>query len=402
MATLPSNTFANPLVSFYGPGGGGGAGSTLQSPASIIADVAGDSQLSIISAVGGVADLAVNGATSATVTLTAAGGTGAVVSVQGVPNNNLLLGNINMMTIGDGVLRIGTGLGVGGTPTSTMATFDMAGNNAVLTNPGLAGSVQTGSPVTISNHTHPETNIVISPIAPSFGLSGSSVISNTITSGGSLSIGSSNATPGIVNLLDVGAGTGEVIVGGNGGTGIVMKGSSSNAAAVISTDRTTGNLGVLTIGNVGTIPQLQFSDSGVSSLVPLSTGLGVTFTAKGNISLNAGASNIIQYATASQSGNAALGNGAAGTISGTTSATVPGGQGLYTVFITAPSDGQAAQVSCVAYWNGTTWQGGATGNPAYRINPAADFTYLTLLNTSGNPMVGTWTSNVAQILGTYS
>lgn len=402
MATLPSNTFANPLVPFYGPGGGGGAGSTLQSPAAIIADVAGDSQLAIISAVGGVADLAVNGATSATVTLTAAGGSGSVVSVQGVPNTNLLLDNINIMTIGDSVLRIGTGLGAGGTPTSTMASFDMAGNNVLLTNPGLAGSVQTGSPVTISNHTHPETNIVISPIAPSFGLSGSSVISNTITSGGSLSIGSSNATPGIVNLLDVGAGTGQVIVGGNGGTGIVLKPSPNNAAAAICTDRGTGALGVLTIGNVSTIPQIQCSDSGVAVLAPLSTALGTLFTAKGNISLNAGSSNIIQYATASQSGNAALANGAAGQIVGTTSGTVPGGQGLYTVFITAPSDGQAAQVSCVAYWNGTTWQGGATGNPAFRINPAADFTYLTLLNTSGNPMVGTWTSNVAQILGTYS
>ena len=166
------------------------------------------------------------------------------------------------------------------------------------------------------------------------------------------------------------------------GAQAVLIGPNSNGDAPVAIIDTLG--GNITLGNTG-LPLANIT-------------LNVPTTVVESLSLNGNAT-IIQYAKAGSSGNAALANGAVATIPGTTAGSIPNGAGLYAVTIYAPSDAQTAQVSCVAYYNTATWQGGATGNPAYRIQPTVDYTALEFINTSGAGMLGTWTANVFQLLG---
>ena len=211
------------------------------------------------------------------------------------------------------------------------------------------------------------------------------------TLGGNITLGSTGL-PGSAITLNAPT----TVVGTGAGGGIVVTGSSTGAAPTITTTKNAAGVLALgsSVGNVG----LQVTDTRVTVLSDLYTALGSIATIAGSLSLNGNAT-IIQYAKAGSAGNAALANGAVATIPGTTAGSIPNGAGLYAVTIYAPSDAQTAQVSCVAYYNTATWQGGATGNPAYRIQPTVDYTALEFINTSGAGMLGTWTANVFQLLG---
>ena len=223
-----------------------------------------------------------------------------------------------------------------------------------------------------------------------------SAIYGQVSTNGELAIGSSAiAAPDILILADTGNNTGTVVIGGNGGNNILFQGSTNNAAATISTDRAPGNLGVLTIGGSVGAPAVQFSDSGTAFTQDVQTALNIPLTIRGDIDM-ASVSTIRNYANYQTTGNAALGNGASATITSTNPP--PNGAGLYCITIYAPSD-LTANVSAVAFWNGSIWYGGSVGNAAFRIQSVAGFASLTLFNTSGVGMAGVWQSNVFQILG---
>jgi len=324
------------------------------------------------------------GASSSTILL---GSTGAL----GV--NDILFGNPT--TTGIALYQTTTTpgqLSVGNNFTSTnIASFNQTTNNVTLGNLAAVGSINLNASTVIKESASGANGLALSPTSAT-----QSVIAQTISNSGTLNLGSSVQNSDIIALRDTGAAnTGSILIGGNGGTGIVMTGSINNAATTITTDRTTGNFAVLSIGaNIG-VPVLQFSDSGAAFVENVSTGINSTLTLGGD--LNMGTDGVIRnYANYQTTGNAALGVGATGTITNTNPP--PNGVGLYCITIYAPSD-ITANVSGVAFWNGSVWFGGSTGNAAFRIQTAPAFTSLTLFNTSSVAMVGVWQSNVFQILG---
>ena len=383
---------------------------SLQSPATITPAVSGSVSLTM-AATGGnsslsitspnVSSVAVTGGSVSTLTL-ATTGTSAINS-SGIFLNSSGGNDENFIHFSDptaagiavynnpgtpGQLSIGNDSAGG----NVVATFNQTTNNVTLGSLGAAGTINLNASTVIKESASGVNGLALSPTSAT-----QSVIAQTISNGGTLNLGSSVQNSDIIALRDTGAAnTGSILIGGNGGTGIVMTGSINNAATTITTDRTAGNFGALTIGTLAGTPQLQFSESGVDSLAPLATGLGTPFTARGGINMNV-TSSITNYSNSQTNANAALGNGASGTISSTNPP--PNGNGLYCVTIYAPSD-ITANVSGIAYWNGSIWYGGSTGNAAFRIQSAPTFNALTLFNTSGVGMAGTWQSNVFQILGT--
>lgn len=274
---------------------------------------------------------------------------------------------------------------------TNIATFNQATNNVVLGSLLSAGTVNLNASTVIKESASGVNGLALSPTSAT-----QSVIAQTITNGGTLNLGSSVQNSDVIALRDTGAAnTGSILIGGNGGTGIVMTGSINNASATITTDRTAGNLGTLTIGSAIGVPGIQFSDSGVAFTQDTQTAINTTLTIGGDINMGTDGT-IRNYANYQTTGNAALGNGASATIASTNPP--PNGIGLYCITIYAPSD-LTANVSAVAYWNGTVWYGGSVGNAAYRIQSVAGFASLTLFNTSGVGMTGVWQSNVFQILG---
>jgi hypothetical protein len=364
-----------------------------------MAATGGNSSLSITSP--NVSSVAVTGGSVSTLTL-ATTGTSAINS-SGIFLNSSGGNDENFIHFSDptaagiavynnpgtpGQLSIGNDAAGG----NVVATFNQTTNNVTLGSLGAAGTINLNASTVIKESASGVNGLALSPTSAT-----QSVIAQTISNGGTLNLGSSVQNSDIIALRDTGAAnTGSILIGGNGGTGIVMTGSINNAATTITTDRTAGNFGALTIGTLAGTPQLQFSESGVDSLAPLATGLGTPFTARGGINMNV-TSSITNYSNSQTNANAALGNGASGTISSTNPP--PNGNGLYCVTIYAPSD-ITANVSGIAYWNGSIWYGGSTGNAAFRIQSAPTFNALTLFNTSGVGMAGTWQSNVFQILGT--
>jgi hypothetical protein len=413
---------ATDTFSFQLNTGAAGNESTLDSPASIIPDGTGNVSLSMIS-----------GAGSDTSTLTIAGGAapGAVSGINitgGAPQLSLLTttGNASLTVASNSgnlaTLAIATSagglssllMGQTGTPNAavrvtaaadgsgqlkienattgtSVAMFDTQANNVTLGSLATAGTINLNASTVIKESASGVNGLALSPTSAT-----QSVIAQTISNGGTLNLGSSVQNSDIIALRDTGAAnTGSILIGGNGGTGIVMTGSINNAATTITTDRTAGNFASLTIGaNIG-VPVLQFSDSGASFIENVSTSINSTLTLGGD--LNMGTDGVIRnYANYQTTGNAALGVGATATITSTNPP--PNGVGLYCITIYAPSD-ITANVSGVAYWNGSIWYGGSTGNAAFRIQTAPAFNALTLFNTSSVAMAGVWQSNVFQILG---
>lgn len=284
-----------------------------------------------------------------------------------------------------------------------LAYFDYVGDTIALGKPTFGGTVTLNSDTTINGSATISNGLAISDSAGGTNqliLSPLSATTSQIiqdpTGAGTLNLGTSSGNPDIISLRDTGAAnTGSVVIGGNGGNSILFTPSINNAAAAISTDRAPGNIGLLTIGGSVGAPAMTFSDSGVAFSQNVSTALNVTLTLAGD--LNMGTDGVIRnYANYQTAVNAAIGSGISATITSTNPP--PNGIGLYCVTIYAPSD-ITANVSGVAFWDGSVWRGGSTGNAAYRIQTAANFQSLTFFNTSGTTMNGSYATNVYQILG---
>jgi len=278
---------------------------------------------------------------------------------------------------------------------ATSFKVDPVANIVDVGDPLSAGAIYLNNTTTVTNSGSrpPAGGITLTQLTAN-----SAQIAQQVVDTGTLQFGSSVGCPDILKLQDLGANTGQVVMTGNGGTGILFTPSINNAAATITTDRTAGNFGSLTIGSAIGVPVLQFSDSGAAFVGPVQTGLGTVLTIGGSINLGE-LKTINNYYNALGTAQPAIAYLGTGIIPGTNPPA--NGVGLYFVCIYAPSDAQAAQVSCVAYWNGSVWFGGATGNPAFRIQPSVDFTSLGLVNTSTTNMNGTWNSYVLNPFGPY-
>jgi hypothetical protein len=351
--------------------------SSLQSPASVLP--AGD----------GTVILNVNSLTN-TSTLNLGVGDAGILNIR----------DCSISNVGDGYLHFST------TVYGDILALGVAGgqaNSAEITNPAFPGAVNLNNNTTIngsatisnglaiSDASGGTNQLILSPLSAS-----TSQIIQDPTGNGTLNLGTSANNPDILSLRDTtAANTGSVLIGGNGGNNILFTGSINNAAATISTDRSPGNTGVLTIGGSVGAPAISFSDSGAAFLQNVQTGINSTLTLGGD--LNMGTDGVIRnYANYNTAVNAALGIGASATITNTNPP--PNGVGLYCVTIYAPTD-ITANVSGVAFWDGSVWRGGSTGNAAFRIQTAANFQSLTLFNTSATNMAGTYATNVYQILG---
>jgi hypothetical protein len=363
--------------------------SNLQSPAAIIPDTIGNATLNLTPAGNNRGTINVGNNSgfpnvSAVVAL-ASGGTGfSEVDIGGVALNTY--GFTNTLTISQT-----------GTPLNQVASFNASGNTVILGNAATAGTITMNGSTTISNglaisDAAGGTNqLILSPLSAT-----TSQIIQDPSGNGTLNLGTSANNPDIISLRDTtAANTGSVLIGGNGGNNILFTGSTNNAAATISTDRSPGNTGVLTIGGSVGAPAISFSDSGAAFLTNVQTAINSNLTLGGD--LNMGTDGVIRnYANYVTAVNAALGIGASATITSTNPP--PNGIGLYCVTIYAPSD-ITANVSGVAFWDGSVWRGGSTGNAAFRIQTAANFQSLTLFNTSATSMAGSYATNVYQILG---
>ena len=385
--------------------GAAGNESTLQSPAAIVPAVDGSTNLSLTSTganadasiavtaavPNGDAYIGLNGGANGTAFLNLAGGT---TTMQIFKAGNTQAFNITAypQQVGQSSLLTYnplTGVSVLG-DTKAGATTTINGTTVEV---GTAAStaINLNATLSVSDAAGGSNLLVLSPTSAS-----ASSIVQTPTGAGTLNIGSSLTNADVLAVRDTGAAnTGSVLIGGNGGNNILFQGSTNNAAATISTDRAPGNTGVLTIGGSVGAPAVQFSDSGTAFTQDVQTALNIPLTIRGDIDM-ASVSTIRNYANYQTTGNAALGNGASATIASTNPP--PNGAGLYCVTIYAPSD-LTANVSAVAFWNGSIWYGGSVGNAAYRIQSVAGFASLTLFNTSGVGMNGVWQSNVFQILG---
>ena len=379
--------------------------STLQSPAAVVPDSVGNVSLSLIS-----------GPATDTANLTITGGQGAA-AVSGITINGGVAAVNVIGTNGSRLRLLGGGLqsiqftdptttgiavyqdtanpgqlSIGNDTTGTnIAEFNQTTNEVTLGKSGAAGTINLNATVSISDAAGGSNLLVLSPISAS-----ASQILQTPTGAGTLNIGSSLSNADVIAVRDTGAAnTGSVLIGGNGGNNILMTGSINNAAATISTDRAPGNTGVLTLGGSVGAPGISLTDSGVSFLQDTQTAINTTLTIGGNINMGTDGT-IRNYSNSQTTGNAALGSGQTATITSTNPP--PNGEGLYCVTIYAPND-ITANVSGVAYWTGSLWYGGSTGNAAYRVQVGPSFNLLQFFNTSGTTMNGVYQTNVFQILG---
>ena len=135
MSLLTACTEASPGVSYFAPaGGGGGGGSTLQSPASVTADVAlGDSTLNLTAQGVGVAALSVVSPGEASMSVNGSQSLFTIGQAGTIP--------LGLLNSGDGVLRIQAGVNQS---LPALASFDCVGNIVTLGNTALtAGQTNT-------------------------------------------------------------------------------------------------------------------------------------------------------------------------------------------------------------------------------------------------------------------
>ena len=383
-------------------GAAGGNESTLQSPASILPAVDGSTNLSLTSS-GVVAD--------ASITVTAANPNGdAYIGLNGGADGLAFInlaggtttmqitkaGNTQAFAIQSLPQQVGQSALLTYNPTTGATVLGdtlLAGTTTIRGAAGidLTGQVAISNGLAISDSAGGTNQLILSPLSVT-----TSQIIQDPTGNGTLNLGTSANNPDIISLRDTtAANTGSVLIGGNGGNSILFTGSINNAAATITTDRAPGNLGALTLGGSVGAPGISLTDSGVSFLQDTQTAINTTLTIGGDINMGTDGT-IRNYANYQTTGNAALGSGQTRTI---TSTNPPlNGIGLYCATVYAPND-ITANVSGVAFWTGSVWYGGSTGNAAYRVQTAPDFASLQFFNTSGTTMNGVYQTNVYQILG---
>jgi hypothetical protein len=266
MATLPTNTFTNPQVSFYADLGAGDAGNELQSPASVLPDGTGSISLSLIASTGsGEADLLVSSTNGndATITINStAGGDATIALGQGALPGGAGYAIITApgAVVGGGQIQIESGSGVNG----SVATFDTNNNQVYLGQTTVAGLTTVRNGLLVNDQfvvNDPSIGIGLTVTSPATGVIAMS--SNT----GTLNLGSSSSNPDIIRLTDGGAAdTGGCTIGQNGGTNVSINGgtvANPNIGANIRTDAASS--GILTIGSSVANPTTMFvKDTGAA------------------------------------------------------------------------------------------------------------------------------------------
>lgn len=325
MSVLNNATTANGKDYYFAlSGGGGGGASTLQSPASITpVPVTGSTTLSVANA---------------------AGGGDAVVNIQDTTGNLAILNMVNAIG-GDSIISMGV---LGGSKVNLVApssnqgqlqvqanatgisylTVDTVNNNVGIGNVAAAGNVILNAAVLINDSGAGANGLGLTPVS-----STSSVISQTIASGGSLLLGSSLAHAATLNITEVGGNGYLEVLGRGSANGVLIAGGTNQALVTTNTD--TGgqmSIGCSRSGNYDAIvitdtPQPQ---TVIKNLIPpaISNGNNVYFAGPFN------------------------------TGSGSIPAPVGLAAGVYLMAVNGVTASYFAQCSCVAYWTGSVWGSG--------------------------------------------
>lgn len=418
MAGLPNNTFAAPGVSFYATAGGGAA-SSLQSPAVIIPDGAGDAALVAQATGTGLASVEALGAT----------GVGAVIVGSGASVYRMSVGNVGGPT----------SLEIGVNSAAAPAILYQGTGGALVLGDGGAGTVQTANTLVVFDESlvpGATNGVYIGPTSATTGL-----IQNTVATGGTLTLASS-AAAGPLTLSDTGAGTGNVAVGGNGGPSIVLKGGNTTTSPNPSIVGGAVNYGTLQLGSDTIHPNILTLGVNVGGQVTVGGNGGVGITLEGgagttaSIATTAVNTATLQVGPSGQYPNALtftdLGvAGGVATVLNSATTTLNGlvripsslsfqGSGFITAFLTLQTLGVVCgdnttasipnpaglvaglylilarggsafcSVSAISYYNGATWSWGGGGCcPAFVTSPPSYIgiqgfgATLTLANGSG-------------------
>lgn len=239
-------------------GGGGSSESNLQSPASVIPAADGSVSLTM-AATGGTA----GGPQGSTLTISSDTGTGSANLIITDTTGNLAFINMTNTAGGDSIIQMGeaasqvylyTGSTAGqleiqnGNTGAPYAVFDTINNNVTLGNLASAGTINLDAATVVKDSTAPGNGLLLSPSSAT-----SSLISQTIASGGTVTIGSSaTAAPNTLVVSDSGANTAAVVIGGNSGASLVIKGGVGSAAPTIFPN--VSDAGTLNIGSSSSVP----------------------------------------------------------------------------------------------------------------------------------------------------
>ena len=229
MSVLGSMTQSNPNSYFFALAGGGSA-SSLQSPATVVPDGAGNTTLALTAApLTGAASLSVTGATA----LLPGGGPGSViVGGYGVNYRAAVLDN-------SGILQVGLN-----SVANPVIQYDSQNTHQLLLGDKSSlstASVQTNVPFVVRDYTTDPT--VSNGIAMDVVSSTQTSIRNACVSGGFMSIGSSVNYPSVLELHDNST-QAYAYIGGNGGNKLYINPFSSNLTTIgtSAVEYTNGNL----------------------------------------------------------------------------------------------------------------------------------------------------------------
>jgi hypothetical protein len=193
-----------------------------------------------MAATGGTA----GGPQGSTLTISSDTGTGSANLIITDTTGNLAFINMTNTAGGDSIIQMGeaasqvylyTGSTAGqleiqnGNTGAPYAVFDTSNNNVTLGNLASAGTINLDAATVVKDSTAPGNGLLLSPSSAT-----SSLISQTIASGGTVTIGSSaTAAPNTLVVSDSGANTAAVVIGGNSGASLVIKGGVGSAPPTI-------------------------------------------------------------------------------------------------------------------------------------------------------------------------
>jgi hypothetical protein len=189
MSLLPNDTYANAGRALWAVAGSGGA-SSLQSPASVIPDGAGDVSLEM------------NGTGTGTSTLTLFPVSGAATIILNAQN-----GEDNAIHFldpaSDGIAVYANDaspnvLSIGDLSANVVATFDNGNNTVTLGSLATVGTVECDAELFVKTSSSAVNSLGLYPVN-----AGQSVITQTIANSGIVSVGSSAAYPETLNVSDI-------------------------------------------------------------------------------------------------------------------------------------------------------------------------------------------------------
>lgn len=247
--SLCANTVQANDHSYFFALSGAGAGTAIQSPASVIPDGTGTATLAVQAnqSTGSAAVAVVGGATSTGVITV--GGYGqtyrmgvlaaSVSPLPSLPNLQIGVNSAAAPAIdydpGVGSLQLGDGNATGVVQT----------NNALFVSDPLGGANKLG----------------MSPASAA-----TSVINQTVATNGVIFVGSSAAAPQVMAITDAGANAGAVIVGGNGGNGVKLVGGAGSGPPSINAN--VASAGTLLLGSSTAYDAtIQVTDNGTQAYV---------------------------------------------------------------------------------------------------------------------------------------